>query len=242
MGLSIVMPCYNEASRGDFKSRLKNLITYMSDSGVDYEIICVDDGSKDETAEVIRGFKDKVILVSCGVNRGKGYALKSGFRQAKMEYILMMDADLSVPLEFIGVFYRERATGVCICGSRRVDSAVVEHDQTFFRKCLGFCSRCCTRFLLGIPLKDTQCGFKLFERSRVMQVLPYIMSDRWLFDIELLMYLQAEGVVLNEYGVRWGTQLNSILVCGEALYSSSKELIKILREGRKNVKEIKKLV
>jgi len=230
MSLSILIPCFNEASRGDFSQRIDQVMEYLKDSGInDYEVIFINDGSVDDTKNIIDEkkllYKPYIKCVSYKENVGKAYALKKGILVSEKKYILMMDADLSVPLEYIGKFYSKMRGNICLVGSRRLEKSKITIEQKSNRRFIGYLSRIYTRYILRINIMDTQCGFKMFPRRSARKIIPYIRSKRWLFDIELLIYLKAANIKLYEVPIVWGTDLVSILRSSEAIKSSVKEMI-----------------
>lgn len=231
MKLSVVIPCYNEASRGNFKKRIEGVLKYLKEceSISSFEVICVNDGSTDDTLNILQNFGNSIILISHS-NRGKGYSLKRGFEICTGELCLMMDADLSVPLEYIEQFYLElrENKNLALIGSRRCDGAQILKEQGTIRRGIGKISRFITQKILGLDIIDTQCGFKMTRSKYVKEILGNIHSNRWLFDIELLVYLQNKNIKLVEVPVSWGTELESTLRSFNAVITSAWEIIVIL--------------
>lgn len=231
MKLSVVIPCYNEASRGNFKKRIEGVLKYLKEceSISSFEVICVNDGSTDDTLNILQNFGNSIILISHS-NRGKGYSLKRGFEICTGELCLMMDADLSVPLEYIEQFYLElrENKNLALIGSRRCDGAQILKEQGTIRRGIGKISRFITQKILGLDIIDTQCGFKMTRSKYVKEILGNIHSNRWLFDIELLVYLQNKNIKLVEVPVSWGTELESTLRSFNAVITSAWEIMVIL--------------
>lgn len=239
MKLSVVIPCYNEASRGNFKKRIEGVLKYLKEceSISSFEVICVNDGSTDDTLNILQNFGNSIILISHS-NRGKGYSLKRGFEICTGELCLMMDADLSVPLEYIEQFYLElrENKNLALIGSRRCDGAQILKEQGTIRRGIGKISRFITQKILGLDIIDTQCGFKMTRSKYVKEILGNIHSNRWLFDIELLIYLQSKNIKLIEIPVSWGTELESTLRSFNAVITSAWEIIVILVTFRRKKK------
>lgn len=239
MKLSVVIPCYNEASRGNFKKRIEDVLKYLKEceSISSFEVICVNDGSTDDTLNILQNFGNSIILISHN-NRGKGYSLKRGFEICTGELCLMMDADLSVPLEYIEQFYLElrENKNLALIGSRRCDGAHILKEQSTIRRGIGKISRFITQKILGLDIIDTQCGFKMTRSKYVKEILGNIHSNRWLFDIELLVYLQNKNIKLVEVPVSWGTELESTLRSFNAVITSTWEILVILVTFRRQKK------
>lgn len=239
MKLSVVIPCYNEASRGNFKKRIEDVLKYLKEceSISSFEVICVNDGSTDDTLNILQNFGNSIILISHN-NKGKGYSLKRGFEICTGELCLMMDADLSVPLEYIEQFYLElkENKNLALIGSRRCDGAQILNEQSSVRRGIGKISRFITQKILGLDIIDTQCGFKMTRSKYVKEILGNIHSNRWLFDIELLIYLQSKNIKLIEIPVSWGTELESTLRSFNAVIASAWEIIVILVTFRRSKK------
>lgn len=239
MKLSVVIPCYNEASRGNFKKRIEDVLKYLKEceSISSFEVICVNDGSTDDTLNILQNFGNSITLIS-NKNKGKGYSLKCGFEICTGELCLMMDADLSVPLEYIEQFYLELVENkdLALIGSRRCEGAKIINEQSIIRRGIGKISRSITQKILGLDIIDTQCGFKMTRSKYIKEILGNIHSNRWLFDIELLIYLQSKNIKLIEIPVSWGTELESTLRSFNAVITSAWEIIVILVTFRRSKK------
>lgn len=238
--LTIVMPCYNENSRGVFKDRLNKLIQYMYEqTNLVYELILVNDGSTDDTLKVMQEFSSQYLnirVVTYFPNIGKSYAVKKGLEIAEGRVSLMLDADLSVPLSNISKFYTYSIKYNVIVGVRQRE----EVNRGIVRNTISKLSHTVTRLLLGIKIKDTQCGFKMFDTQLIQSVLPYVKSKRWLIDIELILYTQAHKTTkIKEVSLIDNQVLQSTLRSKEALKSSIKELFIILANKHNTIASIK---
>lgn len=235
IGLSIIVPCYNEASRSNFEERIDILKDYINSLPILSEIIFVTDGCTDNTVDIIRGKGFRPI--SYRKNKGKGYAVKYAIKYCNFDSILIMDADLSVGLENIELFYNQCSQGNMIIGTRVYNKS----KRSKIRRFISFCSNICVHKLIGVSVKDSQCGFKMFNIQDYNKISKYLRSNRWLLDMELLLYQKSQGVNIIEIPVDWKNDPDSTLKGKEAIKSSLRELIIILKERKANVKEIKDL-
>jgi dolichyl-phosphate beta-glucosyltransferase len=203
---SIVIPAYNEGRR--LGPTLETVLRYLHAQGWDFELIVVNDGSRDNTAELVRSFADKdprVRLVENPGNRGKGYSVRHGMLQARGEIILFSDADLSSPIEEAPKLLAALASGADIAiGSRWLRAELQTQRQSLHRQLFGRIFNLCQRMILGLRFKDTQCGFKAFTRRAAQTVLPLQRIERWGFDPELLFLARKFGFRIDEIAVRWG--------------------------------------
>lgn len=201
MKLSIVIPAYNEEKR--IGKTLPNVIKYvekLGKEGYSAEIIVVNDGSTDKTIDVLNTFKDSINIVTYTPNHGKGYALREGVKKSQGEYIYIADADFSTPIESIKDFIERMKDVDCVIGSRAVDEEIVK--VSFVRKLFGNMSNLIIRAILGLNFKDTQCGFKMFNKECEKYFLDCV-NERWGYDFEFLYLLQKNGLKIVEIPVEW---------------------------------------
>lgn len=240
MSLSIVIPCYNEASRSgvSLSERIYFLCNYLYSTFEDFEVVLVSDGSKDDTERVIKRLSDEIknIVSECyKENRGKGYAIKRGVYLATKDIILIMDADLSTNIEYIKTFYN------ILKEFEDVDSVVGIRNYTYnssARCLLSSLSHFCMKHILKLNIKDTQCGFKMI-RSPILKSfsLKYQTCDNWLFDAELLVFLRENNYNVRSEGVDWVNNEDSRVHIFSGALSSCLELFRIFR-SRKHYKEV----
>jgi glycosyltransferase involved in cell wall biosynthesis len=200
--ISIIIPAYNEEKR--LPSTLERIRQYLDASDWEFaEVVVVDDGSRDGTVAVAEAANVRV-LRNPG-NRGKGYSVRHGMLEAKGEWSLFSDADLSSPIEEIERLWaaarRERAP-VAI-GSRAVDRSLVGVHQPFFREAMGRVFNLTMRLVTGLPFHDTQCGFKLFESKSAREIFSRCLLDGFGFDVEALYIARRLGCRTLEVPVRW---------------------------------------
>lgn len=203
--LSIVIPAYNEERR--LIATLGKIATYIDEHGVDAEVLVVDDGSKDKTAELaanaLAGRHGRVVLN--GENHGKGYSVRHGVLEARGRFVLVTDADLSTPIEDhakLAKTMRDRDLDVVI-GSRALPDSDVAVRQGRLRQTMGRSFNTIIRILTKLPFHDTQCGFKLMDRERVRPLVDKMVVDGFAFDVELLFLCDRFGLAVAEVPVTW---------------------------------------
>lgn len=200
--VSIIIPAYNEEKR--LPGTLKTVLAYLAASRWDFaEVVVVDDGSRDSTATVARNAGVRV-LQNPG-NRGKGYSVRHGMLQAKGEWALFTDADLSAPIEEIEKLWSavERESAKAAIGSRALDRSLVGVHQPMFREMMGRGFNLLMRLITGLPFHDTQCGFKLFESGAAREIFKRQLLDGFGFDVEVLYIAGQLGFRALEVPVRW---------------------------------------
>ncbi len=165
----------------------------------------MDDGSADETAEIVKAVPTDGVSLKTLVharNRGKGAAVRTGFGATEGESILLCDADLSTPIEELEELDRSLAGGVAI-GSRAVDRSLIEKAQPRYRDLMGRVFNLAVQILAVRGIRDTQCGFKLFDGVLGRSLAAHQRIDGFAFDVELLALAQAGGHEIREVPVRW---------------------------------------
>lgn len=201
--LSVVIPAFNEAAR--LPKTLARLREWLAGSHPRHEILVVDDGSADGTAEAAReAGGETLVLLRHEPNRGKGYAVRRGMLAAKGERRLMTDADLSTPIEELPRLMDELDRGAQVAiGSRAVAGARIEVHQSAFREAIGRVFNRLVQTLLLPGLSDTQCGFKLFTALAAEQAFGASRLDGFSFDVEALYIARRRGLQIAEVPVVW---------------------------------------
>lgn len=206
--LSIVVPAYNESNR--IIPSLNKIAGYFRNKKNNYEVIIVNDGSPDNTAEVVKSFcrKHKEFrLISYAKNRGKGYATRKGVLSSKGSFILFTDADLSAPIEEWQNLYRYIRKGYDIAfGSRGIDRRKVKVRQPFYRRVFAVLANVYAHlviFTFSNPPKDAQCGFKLFTRKSAFFLFKKQKLDGGMFDTELIYLARKFNLKAREVPVVW---------------------------------------
>jgi dolichyl-phosphate beta-glucosyltransferase len=236
--LSIVIPAYEEQARlGD---SVRKILTYIEDEKLDAELIIVDDGSLDKTAET--GEKacaefpetaSKVIRYK--ENRGKGYAVKTGLLNARADIALFSDADLSTPIEELPKLFEpiQNDEFDVTFGSRELDKSLINRHQSRMREQGGRVFNFVVRSLTGLPFLDTQCGFKAFNMRKFRPLLDVMQVERFGFDIEFLYVAFHKGLRLKEIPVIWnhceGTKVD--------VWRDSRRTFNEVRQIRRNAKQ-----
>jgi glycosyltransferase involved in cell wall biosynthesis len=200
--ISIIIPAYNEAQR--LPGTMRKVREYLGRSAWDFvEIVVVDDGSRDGTAEAARAAGARV-LQNPG-NRGKGYSVRHGMLEAKGEWVLFTDADLSAPIEELDKLWSAaaRAQAQVAIGSRAVDRSLIGVRQPFLREASGRFFNLVVRLVTGLPFEDTQCGFKLFEARTAREIFGRQRLEGFGFDVEVLYIARRLGCRTVEVPVRW---------------------------------------
>lgn len=230
MKLSIVIPAYNEEKR--LQKTLEEIDRYMSKQSYEYEILAVNDGSKDKTAEVAKLLCQKIKnLKATGYekNRGKGYAVRFGMLEAKGDYRLFTDADNSTSIDQVEKMWPEFEKGFnVVIGSRDVKGAVLDPPQPWLRNIiLGEGFKLFRKIVVGLwGLEDTQCGFKAFTGKAAESIFPKCKIDRFSFDPEMLIIAQKMGYKIKEIPVYWKNDLAST-VKANGMIKMAMDLFKI---------------
>ena len=228
MKISFIVPCYNEAK--DIKRHVEErIIPFLDANKIDYELILVDDGSKDNTKEAIESIKG-VKAISYSPNKGKGGAVKEGILASNGDYILFMDADLSTDLKAIFEVNKYLGQYDLIIGSRHSKDSVIPKKQPFIRRFIGWCCRLLVNMKFHLHLKDTQCGFKAIRRDKALFMAEHQIIDGFAFDVEYLYIAKLNNWSLKTIGVTWTDDRDSTVRVG----SSSSQFLKDMRKIKKN--------
>ncbi len=202
MRLSVVVPAYNAALR--LPATLARLEAHLSGKAGGHEILVVDDGSTDGTAEIARRAGGAVRVLRHEPNRGKGYAVRRGMLAATGERRLMSDADLSTPIEELARLEAEIDRGFDVAiGSRAVAGARIEVRQPAYREAMGRLFNRVVQALLLPGLADTQCGFKLFTAAAAESAFGACRLDGFSFDAEALYVARRRGLRIAEVPIVW---------------------------------------
>lgn len=202
---SFIVPAYNESERLAFS--LPKILDYVRQQELPSEIIVVNDGSTDNTAEVVRRFmavNPDVRLVENPGNRGKGYSVRNGMLHATGDVMLFTDADLSSPIHEADKLFAAIRQGADVAiGSRWLQRELQTERQPWYRQLYGRLFNFALRVVLGLKYRDTQCGFKAFTRRAVQTIFTRQRVERWGFDPELLFLADKFEFRTAEVPVEW---------------------------------------
>jgi glycosyltransferase involved in cell wall biosynthesis len=202
---SIVIPAYNEAER--ITATLDKVLAYLAEQRWRAEIVVVNDGSRDATVAIVSAYAAKhpeVRLVENPGNRGKGFSVRNGMMNARGAQLLFTDADLSAPIYEAPKLFAALDAGADIAiGSRWLRPQSQTIRQSRLRQLFGRVFNLCLRIILGLRFKDTQCGFKAFQREAAARIFPLQRIERWGFDPESLYLARKFKLRVDEVAVEW---------------------------------------
>ena len=204
--LSIIIPAYNEAAR--IGATLERVLSCVRERGWQAEVLVVNDGSTDGTAAVVQHWArthPELHLIENQGNCGKGFSVRNGLLQASGTIVMFTDADLSSPIEEAERLFETIAAGADVAiGSRWLDRQKQTKHQPLYRRFFGRCYNWLTRTVMGLPYRDTQCGFKAFRREAAQCIFRLQTIERWGFDPEILFIAQKLHLRIVEVPVTWG--------------------------------------
>jgi len=228
--LSIIVPAYNESSR--IGPSLEAIVAYLRGLPLTWELLIVDDGSRDNTAEVVMKQIDglpEARLIGYHPNRGKGFAVRTGVLASKGQWIVFLDADLSTPPEEIANALRYLKDGDdMVIGSRGLRESQIERRPPLFRRFASFVFDTVKHLIVGLwQYADTQCGFKAYRASAVRPLYERSIIDRFMFDVEILYLAERAGLKAREMPVHWADAPGSKVRFWEGIYHMFKDLVRI---------------
>ncbi len=208
MDLSVVIPAFNESLR--LGPSLEKVVGYLGRQGLRYEVLVVDDGSTDSTGEVARSFASRgVRLLRQEVNRGKGAVVRIGVLASQGAEVLLVDADLSTPIEDLERLQPHLSEAEVVLGSRAVAGSDILQHQPFYRELMGRTFNFIIQVLGVRGLRDTQCGFKLLDGAVARRLFAEVTIESYAYDVELVWLAQRRGYRVVEVGVRWADSPSS---------------------------------
>jgi dolichyl-phosphate beta-glucosyltransferase len=203
--LSIVIPAYNEEAF--IKNTLDRVGEYLNGRYPSYEIIVVCDGCKDNTAEVAKeAAKDnlKIRVLDRKTNMGKGFSVRQGCLEAKGDYVIFTDADLSTPIDEIEKLLKSLEEGYDIAiGSRALKESDIQIRQAWYREIMGKIFNLLVQTFAIKGIRDTQCGFKGFKKEVARKIFQRQTINGFGFDVEVIYIARVLGYNIKEVPVRW---------------------------------------
>jgi len=208
--LSVVIPAYNEEKR--IANTIMEVGRYLNKQDYSFEILVINDGSKDETAKKAQGVQATVPqlrVIDNEKNKGKGGVVKQGMLEAKGQYRLFMDADNAITIDHIEKFWPHilEEDFDLVIGSIELPGSVKKESYTGFsnlyRNILGKLSKYLVRIMTVWEIHDTQRAFKLFKAKAVESIFPRQTINRWGFDFEVLVIAKKLGYKIKELPVKW---------------------------------------
>jgi glycosyltransferase involved in cell wall biosynthesis len=208
MRLSVIIPVYNSAAF--IAETFRGLVDYLEKQGEEYELLFVDDGSRDNTGSILEelgGRNPRVSLIRNGTNRGKGYTVRAGMKQAQGDFLVFTDADLAYPPTEIGKILNTLREGADLAIATRVAPAsrFIMSPEFFgylYTRHLG--SRLFNRLVrkvLGLSINDTQAGLKGFSRKAKEIIFCRQTLEGFTFDVELIYIANKFGLAVREVPV-----------------------------------------
>jgi dolichyl-phosphate beta-glucosyltransferase len=228
--VSIVLPIYNESSV--LKRNLEALIEHMQALGRAFDVVCVDDGSSDDSLAILERMAladGRIKPSSLGTNQGKGAAVRTGMLLAEGELIIFMDADLSTPLSEVTGFLGALDSGYdVVIGNRRAPGSQITRHQPWIRETLGKGFTNLTNLLLAPGVRDFTCGFKGFRHAASQTIFERSTLNGWAFDAELVVIAQEQGLKLAQVPVEWHDEEGTKVRILQAVFGSLGDLCVIL--------------
>lgn len=225
--LSVVIPAYNEEKI--IETSLKKIVKYLKDKDYTWEIIVSDDGSKDNTAKIVKDFKRQgVRLVRAEENQGKGAALRRGILDSYGVVIIFMDADLSVPISNIDKFLGEFDKGFdVIIASRRTHGSEIKVHQPWLRENMGRVFTFLTNVITQANVSDFTCGFKGFTKAAAKKIFRVSKINRWAYDAEIIFLARKFGYKIKEVPIVWENRSDTRVRLKSVVLETFRDLLKI---------------
>lgn len=209
--LSVILPAYNEEKL--IRSTVFEVEKYLKLQDYIFEVIVVNDGSSDGTADILNDICNKIEhfkIINNPENRGKGYSVRRGMLAASGKYRLFMDADNSTEIKEVNKFLEALEGGIgAAIGDRTLENSAILIRQPAYKKILGNIGNVFIRSLTVPGIKDTQCGFKCFTGKLVYDIFPYLEIDRWAFDVEILALALKRGYKIKTIPIAWKNRKES---------------------------------
>jgi len=217
MHLSIIIPAWNEA--GKIADDIGEIVQYAKNINFLLELIIVDDGSEDNTAqiaeEVTVSDSVEIRVIRYTRHRGKGYAVRKGISESCGYYVMFMDSGQNVPVEFIssGLKLIEQKRCDMLIGSRFLPESVIKKRLIWYRRVISYIFRIFVKWYLNLPVSvtDTQCGFKIFRGNIARELFNQSESNGFIFDLEIILLALDKKYQICEFPVEWTCDRDSRL-------------------------------
>ncbi|MCI4329200.1 MAG: glycosyltransferase, partial [Thermoplasmata archaeon] len=215
-GVSLVIPAYNEEDR--LRPTLVSYLPALRSLGVPFEVI-VSVSGEDNTWGIVEEFASQGVRgIRSKTRMGKGRAILEGFREAKLPIVALADADGSVPShEVVRLIRMALETPQVVVASRRLDRSRVEVGEPWTKKIASDIWHAMVKVLLNLPVKDAECGFKVYTRELAQMAIRDIVVTNWVFDLDMLFHSQMYGVKITEVAVDYKYDMRSKMRLGRAI-------------------------
>ena len=234
--LSVVIPAYNEQQR--LPPHLGHVLGYLRQHYPSFELIVVDDGSRDQTVAVVQralAGEKRARLIASQPNRGKGHAVRLGVLASHGLYVIFLDADLSTPIEELPRALELLQQADVVIGSRDLPASITRLNQNAFRRLASALFKWVRVGFIGLRrISDTQCGFKAYRGTVARQLFALTHVDRFMIDVEILYLADRAGLRIIEMPVRWTDTPGSKVRFWEGLVNMVRDLwrIRLRHRGR----------
>ncbi len=224
--LTVIIPVYNESKR---LHRIKKVHNYLKKQSYTSQILVVNDGSVDNTLELLKILKKELNfkLLSYTQNKGRGFAVKTAMAAAKSKHKLFLDVDLSTPISEFRKFLPYLSTHTVLIGSRKMSGAKYLAKQSTARVYMGKFFTLLSRAVLGMNLTDFNCGFKCFSNQASKDIFAKTTLNRWGLDCEALFIAKKLSIPIKEIPVNWTNDPNSTVRFPRDIIYSFKELLAV---------------
>ncbi|MCI4324308.1 MAG: glycosyltransferase [Thermoplasmata archaeon] len=215
-GISLVIPAYNEEHR--LRPTLVSYLPALRSLGVPFEVI-VSVSGEDRTWEIVEEFASQGVRgIRSRTRMGKGRAILEGFREAKLPIVALADADGSVPgYEVARLLRMALEKPQVVVASRRLDRSRVEVGEPWTKKLASDVWHAMVKVMLDLPVRDAECGFKVYTRELAQMAVRDIVVTNWVFDLDLMFHAKQYGAVLTEVAVDYKYDMRSKMRLGRAV-------------------------
>lgn len=236
---SIIIPAYNEEKR--LPNTLEQVFRFLEEQSYTSEVIVVENGSNDRTYETAKEFtkQHKNLHLIHDAQRGKGGAVQRGVREARGEYVLFCDADLSMPVEEINKFLPPALNDFDIAIASREAPGAVRYNEPYYRHLTGRVFNMLIRLMVLPNLQDTQCGFKCLRAEVARDIFRFQTLTGWAFDVELLYIARHHGYRVIEIPIDWYFNADSKVRVLRDSWRMFVDLLVIRRNARRGLYDLK---